>query len=98
MSPSFLSGSRSGDRDGSDDRHWDRSPAWKSPRYRCATCWQTGDEDGIMNQGSTGSRIAGDYPSILARMRELNAQSRQVAARVECDVCGNRGWVWSDFV
>ena len=51
-----------------------------------------------MSQGSTGTRIADDYPSIAARLRELNNRSRQVAARLDCGDCDNRGWVWSAYI
>ncbi len=51
-----------------------------------------------MSQESKGIRIADDFPAIAARMRELSSQSRQVATRLECGVCDNRGWVWSGTV
>ena len=48
-----------------------------------------------MGQDSKGTRIADDYASIAARLRELGGQSRQVATQVECRVCDDRGWLWS---
>jgi len=48
-----------------------------------------------MGQDSKGTRIAEDFPAIAARLRELGDQSRQVATRVECRVCDDRGWLWS---
>ena len=51
-----------------------------------------------MSQESKGSRIADDFPAIAARMRELGAQPRQVAAQPKCGACGDRGWVWSGTV
>jgi ribosomal protein S27AE len=48
-----------------------------------------------MSQEGRGSRIADDFPSIAARMRELASQPRQVAVRHECGTCENTGWVWS---
>lgn len=41
------------------------------------------------------SRIADDFPSIAARLRELSRQSGQVANQPECGFCDNRGWLWS---
>ena len=51
-----------------------------------------------MGQDSKGARIADDYASIAARLRELGARSGQVAARVECGVCDGKGWLWSGTV
>ena len=51
-----------------------------------------------MGQESKGTSIADDYPAIAARLRELGGQSGQVAARVECGVCDDRGWLWSGTV
>ena len=48
-----------------------------------------------MGQDSKGTPIADDYASIAARLRELNGRSGQVATRVECGVCDDRGWFWS---
>jgi hypothetical protein len=48
-----------------------------------------------MSPENKGSRIADDFPSIAARLRELNTQFRQVATQLECGACDNRGWVWS---
>jgi hypothetical protein len=48
-----------------------------------------------MSQESKGGQIADDFPSIAARLRELSSRSGQVAVRVECDGCADRGWVWS---
>ena len=48
-----------------------------------------------MGQDSKGTRIANDYASIAAPLRELGGRSGQVAARVECGVCDDRGWLWS---
>ena len=47
-----------------------------------------------MSPENKGSRIADDYRSIAARMRELSGQSGQVVAQLECGVCNNRGWLW----
>ena len=51
-----------------------------------------------MGQDSKGTRIADDYASIAARLRELGGRSTQVAARAECRVCDDRGWLWSATV
>ena len=51
-----------------------------------------------MGQDSKGMRIADDYASIAARLRELGGRSGQVAARVECAVCDDRGWLWSGTI
>ena len=51
-----------------------------------------------MGQDSKQTRIAEDFPAIAARLRELGDQSRQVATRVECRVCDDRGWLWSGTV
>ncbi len=51
-----------------------------------------------MSQDSKGTPIAEDYASIAARLRELGGRSGQVAARVECGVCDDRGWLWSGTV
>jgi hypothetical protein len=47
-----------------------------------------------MSQENKGSRIADDFPSIAARMRDLSSQSRQVATRTVCGSCDNMGWLW----
>jgi len=44
-----------------------------------------------MSQESRRSRIADDFPSIAARLRELSGQSRQVTTHLECTVCDNKG-------
>jgi hypothetical protein len=44
-----------------------------------------------MSQENRGGRIADDFPSIAARLRELNSQSRQVPTRLGCGTCGNWG-------
>jgi hypothetical protein len=49
-----------------------------------------------MNQENRDGRIADDFPSIAARLRELNSQSRQVPTRRGCGTCDNWGWVWSN--
>jgi hypothetical protein len=51
-----------------------------------------------MGQDSKGTRIADDFPSIAARLRELEGRSRQVATRIECGVCDDKGWLWSGTV
>ncbi len=48
-----------------------------------------------MGQDNKGTRIAEDYAAIAARLRELGGRSGQVAARAECGVCDDRGWLWS---
>ncbi len=48
-----------------------------------------------MGQDSKGTPIADDYPAIAARLRELGGRSGQVATRVECGVCDDRGWLRS---
>jgi hypothetical protein len=48
-----------------------------------------------MSQEGKRSRIADDFRSIAARMRELSDESRQVATRRECSTCNDRGWLWS---
>jgi predicted Zn-ribbon and HTH transcriptional regulator len=42
-----------------------------------------------------GGRIADDFRSIAARLRELSGQSRQLATRPDCRACDDRGWIWS---
>jgi hypothetical protein len=44
---------------------------------------------------SRDSRIADDFPSIAARLRELSRQSGQVANQPKCGTCDNTGWLWS---
>ena len=44
-----------------------------------------------MGQDGKGTRIADDYASIAARLRELGGRSGQVAAQVECGMCDDRG-------
>jgi len=51
-----------------------------------------------MSPDKSGSRIADDYASIAARVRELDPQSRHITTRHECAVCNGRGWVWSTYV
>jgi hypothetical protein len=51
-----------------------------------------------MGQDSKQTRIAEDFPAIAARPRELGGRSTQVATRVECGVCDDRGWLWSGTV
>jgi hypothetical protein len=51
-----------------------------------------------MSQENRGGRIADDFPSIAARLRELNSQSRQVPTRLGCGTCNNWGWVWSNIL
>ena len=48
-----------------------------------------------MGQDGKGTRIADDYASIAARLRELSDRSGRVATRVECGVCDDRGRFWS---
>jgi predicted Zn-ribbon and HTH transcriptional regulator len=48
-----------------------------------------------MSQENRGCRIADDFPSIAARLRELSGQSRQVVTQPQCRTCDNRGWLWS---
>ena len=48
-----------------------------------------------MSQDNKHTRIADDFTSIAARMRELSGQSTQLVIRRRCAVCDNRGWVWS---
>ncbi len=48
-----------------------------------------------MGQDSKGTRIAEDYASIAARLRELGGRSGQVTTRIECEMCDDRGWLWS---
>jgi hypothetical protein len=48
-----------------------------------------------MGQEHKAGRIADDFPSIAARMRELRGQSGWPAAPLECRVCDNTGWLWS---
>jgi hypothetical protein len=51
-----------------------------------------------MSQENREGRIADDFPSIAARLRELNSQCGQVPARLGCGTCDNRGWVWSNIL
>lgn len=51
-----------------------------------------------MSQEAKSGRIADDFPSIAARMREISGQSRQVAAPLECRACNGRGWLWSSDI
>ena len=52
-----------------------------------------------MGQDGKGTRIADDYASIAARLRELGGRSGQVVVRVECGACDDRGWLrWSPSV
>jgi len=48
-----------------------------------------------MSQEAEHGRIADDFPSIAARLRELKRQSGELAMWAECRACGDRGWVWS---
>ena len=48
-----------------------------------------------MGQDGKGTRIADDYASIAARLRELGGRSGQVAVRVASGACDDRGWLWS---
>ena len=48
-----------------------------------------------MSQDSKGTRIADDYASIAARLRELSGRSGQAATQGECGLCDDRGWLWS---
>ena len=47
-----------------------------------------------MGQDGKGTRIADDYAWIAARLRELGGRSGQVAVRIECGLCDDRGWLW----
>lgn len=48
-----------------------------------------------MSQDRKHTRIADDYTSIAARMRELNTQATQWAVQRKCGICDNIGWLWS---
>ena len=48
-----------------------------------------------MSQDVKGSRIADDFPSIAARLREISGQSRPLAVSTGCRMCDGRGWLWS---
>ena len=51
-----------------------------------------------MGQDNKGTPIVDDYAAIASRLRELGGRSGQVAVRVECGVCDDRGWLWSGTV